>query len=499
MLGLAAANLLAWAAAGLAALAYARQLQAADFAHWTAALAIARGALLLLDGGLKTALVRRASAPDAITLQRLRRQGGWLALALSALLALAALATVALGVWPTGAAAVLALIPAAYLLPYPWLLPALARLERAQRFGVIGRAEAGSVLVEFALPAGLMAAGLPWWQAFVLAALAGRALRSATLAHAARTLGDESDAGGAAPPSASAARHWRGLLRAGLGVQAVTALSLLRDHVHLWWVGPLFGAAWAGQYGFALNACALIGQVAVQTAARAALPRLRLLPAAQRWPEVLAQTRLLAVCALPPLALLPAWLAWADARWWQGRWHEALALLPWLALRMLPSVATTTVGAWLMVARQPRHAAAAHARWTAAELLLVAAATAVAGPQGLAIAWALGGWCGLALLLAAAEPAARWAPRLAALLRVLVLRPSLWLALALAAGLAWLPAPAQARALPWLTLALPLVWLAEPATWRARQTGRRRQAGPAPQDPPERRPQPAATRPPELA
>lgn len=471
VLGLAAANLLAWAVAGLAALAYARQLHAADFAHWAGALALARAALLVLDGGLKTALVRRAGAPDDATLRRLRRHGSWLALALSGLLLLASAALAAWSGWPAPAAALLALIPAAYLLPYPWLLPALARLERAQRFGIIGRVEAASVLLEFALPAGLMAAGLPWWLAFVLAAAAARALRSLALAHAARELGDGSAP--ASPPATgtSAARRWQALLRAGLGVQAVTALSLLRDHVHLWWVGPLFGAAWAGQYGFALNACALIGQAAVQTAARAALPRLSHTPADRRWPEVLAQTRLLAICALPPLALLPAWLDWADARWWQGRWHDGLALVPWLALRMLPSVATTTLGAWLMVARQPRRAAAAHARWTAAELGLVAAATALAGPQGLAMAWALGGWLGVRVFLAAAQPGAALPQRLLALLRVLVLRPSL----AVALGLAML-AHGQPRSLPWLTLALPLAWLAEPAAWQGWQGWRQRRA-----------------------
>ena len=67
------ANALALLASVGAAAAYARWLPAESFGHWAAALAVARGALLLVDGGLKTALVRRPHWPGFEAMTRLQR------------------------------------------------------------------------------------------------------------------------------------------------------------------------------------------------------------------------------------------------------------------------------------------------------------------------------------------------------------------------------------------------------------------------------------------
>lgn len=462
VLGLAMANAVALLAAAAASLGYARWLDSTAFAHWATAMAVARALLLVLDGGLKTALVRRVHSPDAATLRQLGRLGGAVALGLAAAVAAVAAALWHGGVLPNGDAVLLAAYAGAYLLSYPALLPALARLERAHCFAAIGRAEGASVLVEFALPAAGMAAGLPWWLAFALAVGLARLLRSGWILRAARAL---------PPPPATAsaaegqANGTRSLLREGLGVQAVAALSMVRDQMHLWLLAPMAGAHWAGSYTFALTAGALLSQAAVQTASRVALPVLRVAAPDQRWPQVLAQTRTLAICTLPPLALLPAWLAHGNQAWWEGRWTDAVALAPWLALRMLPSVATTTLGAWLMVARTPAVSARAHAGWAGVEAAAAALALLAGGPLALAASAAATPWLGLVLFVAAAQPEAPLAARVRALATVLLARPSLGLALAGAALLAWQPG----LLLP-VTLALPLAWASEP---QARQALRR--------------------------
>lgn len=440
------------AAAGAAAL-YARWLQPAQLAGWLLALAVARAGVLLLEGGLKTALVRRAALPEATSLARLLRQSSWLAGA-GCLLAVAA----ALGLWAGGhiaadAAWLLAICPLAYFCAHPPLPLALARLERAGCFGPIGRAEGAALLLEFALPALLLAAGLVPAVAFGVAVVAARALRTGCILRAARRLPAQTTVGD---------KPGRTLWRDGASVQAVAALALLRDQMHLWLLGPWFGAAWAGLYALAGTACALASQVAVQTAARVALPGLRACPPAARWPAMLRQTRLLAIACLPPLALLPAWLAWADARLWAGSWSQALPLLPWMLVRMAAGVGLTTLGAGLLLAPGAWTAARTHALWTALELLLAVAALAHFGPPGLAIAGALGGWLGLLLFLHAATPSGTpWWPRLPPLLLALLGRPSLAGALVLAA---WVQQ--QPQALGAASLALPLCWLAEPALRR---------------------------------
>lgn len=454
VLQLAAAQALAVLAAAGAAVLYARWLQPAQLAGWLLALAVARAGLLLLDGGLKTSLVRAAALPEAATLARLQRQAAWLALLLSLAVVGAAAALAATGRLGADAAWLLALCPLAAFACQPPLPVALARLERAGHFGPVGRAEAVSLLLEFAGPALLLAAGVAPVPAFVLATGVARGWRTARLLAAAQRLRPLPRSG----PPLSTAAAWRD----GASVQAVAALSMLRDNAHLWLLGPWHGAAWAGLHGLALTACTLVSQVAVATAARVALPRLRACTPAQRWPLLLRQTRLLAMAGLPPLALLPAWLAWADARLWSGSWAAALPLLPWLLLRMVAGVGLTTLGAGLLLAPGAWTAARCHARWTALELALAAVALATLGPTGLAMAGVPGAWLGLLLFLRAATPAGTpWQPRLAPLLAAMLARPSLALALGLAAWVHLRP-----QALGAATLALPLCWLAEPALWR---------------------------------
>lgn|GEM_PF-6678528 len=446
------ANALALLAAVGATALYARWLDATTFAHWAMALALARAGLLLLDGGLKTALVRRADEPDRATLRRLSRLSG-----VAALLLVGGAGAAVAWLWSrgqigAGPALLLWAYPAAYLLTYPPLFSALARLERAQRFAAVGRAEGASVALEFVLPALLLAAGADHWVAFVAAAWVARAMRTAWVLRAARAL-HGADAGTA---PAAASTRLSGLLNEGAGMQAVAALSMARDQMHLWLLAPAFGAAAAGQYALALTACALATQVAVATASRVLLPVMRAAEPSTLWPLVLSHSRALAAFTLPALALLPAWLAQLDVDLWGGRWHEAVALVPWLALRMLAGVGTTVLGAWMMVVRQPWHSARAHAVWTLCEIAVASIGLALAGPLGMAIGSAVAVWAGLWCFLVAAQPQAALWSRWKALVWALVARPSAWCALALAAWVQVMP-----QALLAATLALPLCWLTE--------------------------------------
>jgi len=456
VLGLGLANALALLAAVAAAAVYARWLEPAEFAQWALALGLARAAQLLLDGGLKMALVRRQDAPSTAVLQRLVRISACIAVLLTLLAVLTTLAVVHSGKLD-GASAVLFIgIPAAYLLSYPGLFAPLARLERAQRFGDIGRAEGGSVVLEFVLPVLGLWAGLPFEWAFAAAAVAARGLRTFWVRQAAGRLVDSGSDNAGACVNPSPRTHV--LLKEAGGMQLVAGLSMLRDQMHLWLVLPWFGAHWAGQYGLALMACALASQVAVQTVARVSVPALRSTEPAAQWPQVLARLRTLALFTLPPLALLPAWMASLNTLAWDGRWELAVLIVPWLCLRMVAGVATTVLGSWLLVAGSPWRNAQAHAAWTACEAAAAVLALAVFGPMGLAISGALSAWFGIALFLHATRASvssagkAGWGP----LLRTLLLRPSLAAVLALA-GWVYL----QPQHLLLATLLLPLAWLLE--------------------------------------
>jgi hypothetical protein len=227
----------------------------------------------------------------------------------------------------------------------------------------------------------------------------------------------------AEPASALHAPPWRD----GLVLQGIAALGMLRDQVHLWLVGPLYGAAWAGAYAFGLMACALASQVVVATVSRVAVPALRTLGPRRRAVRAARSLRRMAFLTLPLLALVAPALHAADAHWWQGQWSHALLLLPGLLVRMVAALPLAVLAPWLLLATTPQAAAAVHARWTAAELLLVALALAWLGPVGLAVAWALGGVLGTVLFAWAlraqglglfVRAVLRWPPRAARVRRL---------------------------------------------------------------------------------
>lgn len=387
------AQALALAAALGAASAYAAWLTPTQLALWALALAAGRAAMLLIDGGLKAALVRHAQSLQAQASARLTRGVLAAAVALSALAGTVAAWVHQQGLAEGSAAGLVALAVATYLLSHAVALTALARLERAGRFDWVGRVEGGATVLEFALPALLLASGLGWAWALALGLVVGRGARAAGLVWAAWQVAEPERSGLSRPP-------WRD----GLAMQAIAALAMLRDQMHLWLVAPWFGALWAGAYAFALLACALASQVVVATVARVAVPALRPLSPRRRARRASRSLRRLALWTLPLLLLTWPVLHWADAQLWGHQWHRALELLPGLLLRMVTALPLAVLGPWLAVAVPSASAAALHARWTAAEVLLAVAALAWLGPLGLAVSWALGGALGTLLFLHALRP-----------------------------------------------------------------------------------------------
>jgi O-antigen/teichoic acid export membrane protein len=386
---------LALAAALGAGTAYATWLTPAELAVWAIALGAGRAAQLLVDGGLKAALVRHALGLQAKAEAQLTRAVLLAAAVLSMATAVAAGRAAGQGYATAPVASLVALAIIGYLMSHAAALTALARLERSGRFDHIGRVEGAGTLLEFAVPALLLAVRVDWSWALAIGLLSGRLVRALGLLLAAgppRVL---------PPDEGLPVAPWRD----GLAMQSIAALGMLRDQVHLWLVGPLYGTAWAGAYAFALMACALASQVAVGTVARVAMPALRPLQPRRRALRAARSMRLLALWTLPLLLLSWPVMQWADRALWDGQWQLAITLLPGLLLRMVGALPLAVLGPWLAVSAPPWAAAKTHARWTVAELVLCGAAVAAWGPAGLAFAWAAGGLLGTVVFLAALKGA----------------------------------------------------------------------------------------------
>jgi O-antigen/teichoic acid export membrane protein len=392
------AQTLALAAALGGATVYAGWLDAPTLAAWMLALSAARAALLLVDAGIKTALVRRHAALRPGEASRLQRLVAAAALLLSAAGALALALLWGRGQLAAGPAVLTGVSVAAYLLSHALLLPALVRLERAGRFDVVGRAEGLGILLEFALP--VLLAGLSAWQALAAGVMAGRLVRAGWIVWAVEgrpeTVSATATAAAVAPDQA--------LWRDALPVQGMAALSMVRDQVHLWLVGPWFGIAWAGAYAFALLACALASQVVVATVARVALPALRPLGPARRALRAARGLRRLLLLTLPLLAATVPLVVWANSGLWDERWSQALQVLPGLVLRMVLALPLAVMAPWLLVAAPTPVAFGVTLRWTGIELVLAVVALALLGPVGLAWSWALGGAIGTWLHARALRP-----------------------------------------------------------------------------------------------
>jgi len=422
------ANAVALAVVAISYILYSRLLTPSEFGLYAGALAIAKLGQTVLDGGLKIALVKHheAVAPGVLRALFVGSAGAGAIAAL--LLATTVFTLTALTLFESDNALFFAAYGAAYFLTYPFLFIPLAQLERGQHFTPVARAEMLGVSVEYGLPALLWLWVAPGFWSFILAAWIGRGLRTSLVLAACEDR---------AWLSRGAAPQWhesKALLREGLGLQMAVSLSLLRDNIHLLLVGPWFGKEWAGLYAWAMQMCAVASQVFVQTATRVALPALRKMQGMdERWKATLTQIAWLTIFTAPPLVFLTDIAGAVNEALFNSKWTVALGLLPFLVIRMLPSLAATPLGSLVLADRGAQAYAVANAWWTASEVIVAAVMLWLYGPIGLAWSCAFMAWLGVAAFVhQLAAPA-----RFTSLLPPLLFRPSLWAAVALVAVYRW--------------------------------------------------------------
>lgn len=423
-----AANAVALAMVALSYILYSRLLTPAEFGLYAGALAIAKLGTTILDGGLKIALVKHHEIVALGVLRALFM--GSAGASILAVLSLAAVVSILAGwnVLEPDTASFFTLYGAAYFLTYPFLFIPLARLEREQNYTPVAWAEMLSVSIEYALPALLWLWVAPGFWSFIVAAWIARGLRASLVLVACADR---------AWLSRGSTPHWheaKTLIREGLGLQVAVSLSMLRDNIHLLLLGPWFGKEWAGLYAWALQMCAVASQVFVQTATRVALPALRLRKGIDsRWKATLAQVAWLTIFTAPPLIFLTDIARASNVFLFDAKWTAALSLLPFLVVRMLPGLATTPLGSLVLAERDARAYAVANAWWTGGEVVVATALVWLYGPIGLAWSYAFMAWLGVAVFVRQLPLPAR----LVGLLSPLLLRPSLWAAIALVLVYRW--------------------------------------------------------------
>lgn len=422
------ANAVALAMALFGYILYSRFMTPAEFGIYAGALAIAKLGTTVLDGGLKITLVKHNEVVAPGILHTLFMYSTVVSILAVLLLTTIVLTLAALNFLESDNALFFTLYSAAYFLTYPFLFIPLAQLERQQHFTPVARAEMLSVSIEYALPAFLWLLVAPGFWSFILAAWIARGLRAGLILFASKDRGWL---------SGSPAPQWHAsklLLREGLSLQIAVSLGMLRDNIHLLLVGPWFGKEWAGLYAWALQLCAVASQIFVQTAARVALPALRLTQGMDsRWKATMTQIAWLTIFTAPPLVFLTDIARVANEELFNSKWTAALILMPFIIVRMLPGLATTPLGSLVLAERDARTYAVANAWWTGSEIVVAALLLWLYGPIGLAWSYAFMGWLGVGAFVSQLPLPARFI----SLLPSLLLRPSLWGAVALVLGYRW--------------------------------------------------------------
>ena len=425
VMSLFAANAVSFAMLGLSYLLYSRLLTPAQFGLYSTALVIGTFGQLILDGGLKNTIIKAASPPD-------RDQQGTIVFLMAAS-SLVLVVALALGGRPIGQLypaarqdyQFLAIFGALYLVSYPWLAVPTAFLERGFAYRRVALIESGGQILERATPALFLLLTPLGMSSFLAGLLLGRAFRVVSVNLSYR-----------APfhvPGLRQVRDAWHLITEGVWLQVGTFSSQVRDSLHVLIVGPLFGQAWVGYYGWCLQLALITSQTFVQISARVSVPVFAQSEGFEaRWRHCLAQVRLLTILTAPVMMVTLLVLPSVNAHLFHGKWQLALTILPLILLRMLPGMATTPVGALVMVHRGGRTFAIAIVLWTVLEIVGALALSLLLGAAGLAWSYATVVWLGLLVLLWAlgVEPG-----RLAAdTARTILGRPSLVVAV-LVAGL----------------------------------------------------------------
>jgi O-antigen/teichoic acid export membrane protein len=375
-------------AAGLTYIVFSHRLGAPEFALYAVGLTVASLALLVVDGGLKTTLVRRPRPLHRTTKSQLFAVLLISAAVLSALVALAQLL-------PQTETAVIycryiGIIVAIYIVTYPPILVATSDLERQLSFGLISTVEAISNAIERGLPALLVLIDVPFTFAIPVCMFFGRGLRCVVLSFACRLPAPEL-------PDRRGLRALLLLLKNSFSVQAAYLVGIFRDNPHVFILGPVFGASWTGYYAWVIQLCTITSQSFCQIAVRIALPS-----AAQRrhdisLSEFYEELHRVNLLVMPIVATTVAMAPSIDMLAFGGKWSLAMPLLLMFSIRMAIGTGLTLLGPRMLVRAGTTSYARYHIAWTLVELAAMGLLLPFFGPYAWAVAVMPGAFAGFFL------------------------------------------------------------------------------------------------------
>lgn len=411
---------------GVSYIFYSRILSPAEFGLYSIALTIGSVGIFILDGGLKTAIIKDAAGLSP-RIQSVMLS--WL-LGISVALSLLFLALryPLTHFFPAmrGDYLFLTLFAIVYLLTYPFIVISTAFLERKLDYSRLSWVEATSIVMERGGAVPLLLWTNLGIYSFVLALLAGRLFRvlAVSVSHRVRLC----------CPRREELRGVMPLMTEGGWIQFATGFSLVRDNLHVLLIGPFYGKAWVGYYSWGLQLCMVLSQAFVQVSARISLPRMAQdADNESRWQICISQIRYLTILTAPVLAAALLVLPGVNASLFLGKWTPVFSLLPFLFLRMLAGMAITPVGTLVPVQCGANIFARATFIWTVLEIVGAMLLIALIGSKGLAVSYSFMAFLGLTVYIRVLG--SDFTQRLREVFAAVFCRPSLYISLIMAGAI----------------------------------------------------------------
>lgn len=383
--------IISFIAIGLSYIAYSKLLSPKEFGLYSIALAIGMFGTLVLDGGLKTTIIKER---DAVSYEEQATLSFIMCVLSLLLLAIIALLKNPLAHFYPSVQEdyqFLTMFAAVILISYPFMVMPTAALERKLQYRTIGWIESTYFILERGSPVFFWVWTNQGMYSFVWGLLLGRGFRVISLNYFCRTC--------IRVPAFSQIRRVLRLVKEGSWYQVAAGFAQVRDNLHVLLVGPMFGKEWVGYYAWGFQLCLIASQAFVQISARVSLPMFAQAENfEQRWQSCLYQIKLLAILTAPVLVTLPLVLPGIDQQFFHGKWHIAISFIPLLFFRMLASVALCPLGTLLLVERSARPYAFFNILWTGIEAAGAILLLLLIGPKGLAWSCAITVWIGFYLI-----------------------------------------------------------------------------------------------------
>jgi O-antigen/teichoic acid export membrane protein len=412
------ANIIAFALIGVSYVVYSKVLKPSEFGLYSIALTMSTFATMLLDGGLRNTIIKLPDQLKKEEEQVLIFLMFCFSVTLSFLFVIIKLFLSQVSPESKQDCDFVFAYIVIYLISYPVISMCTSQMERQLNYTNLAWIESASNILERAMPALLMTFSGQGIYSFVWGVLCGRIIRIICLLNCYQI--------SVSIPSWDQVIAILPLLKEGAWLQLSVALSLLRDNMPVIVVGTLFGKTWIGYYTWGLQLCAISSQVFVQIAVRVSLPLMaRSSNSKDRLDSCLKQVKLLSIATTPVLVLVLLSIPTVNNLIFQGRWNEAIHLLPLLFMRMIPGLATTPLGSMLMVEKGGRMFAQANLFWTAVEFMGAVLFSFWIGPAGLAWSYAIFVWLGLLFFIMAVFSSKEILVVIPQILISLLIRPSI--------------------------------------------------------------------------